>query len=395
MTAARLQSVLRITHRWIGLTLGVILALIGVSGTSLLFQPQFFRWAHGEMIPENLPQQVGSIEQWARNARAVVPELHGPIVMWPPHTDHNVSDAGMLIFDGPEPGGIGNLGLKAVLVAPATGEVLGVVDVDRSPAYAPLFLHGSLLAGESGMIVVGIVAIGTLIMLPIGLYLWWPRQARQLTQKLSPLPLKRTFGYAARLHDWLGIWALVLLLVLAGTGLYMTQPSWVEPALNLLPAARHSEHSAATAPCSGAITLDAAIGKAQGQLPHAQLATVILEDDKGTYELVFRPRGSESTTGETHVLADLTCGSVVIEESPDTRAPKDVVTSWLSSLHDGTVFGWTGRILITIAGLTPLILAWSGIRVWLRRRSRRPPSGSASAERDDPSASTRRWLPQQ
>src|SRR5437870_6647342 len=102
MRKNRIKSVLRSAHRWIGLTLGVLLTVISLSGSLLLFQPAFFRWAHGDLIPDNLPQQMGSVDQWVRTARAAVPGLHGPIAIWRPHADHNVSDAGMLLFSGRE-----------------------------------------------------------------------------------------------------------------------------------------------------------------------------------------------------------------------------------------------------------------------------------------------------
>src|SRR3546814_14460152 len=67
-----------------------------------------------------------------------------------PHVSHNVTDAGMVFFMGLGPGGFGNMGLLAVLVEPATGAVLGTVDVDHSPAYAPILFHRDIWAGESG-----------------------------------------------------------------------------------------------------------------------------------------------------------------------------------------------------------------------------------------------------
>ena len=116
--AFRLKPALRWLHRWVGLTVGALFVLVAISGTLLLFQPQFFLWAHGEMIPAHLSQDVGSAERWLENARAAVPDLHELVVIYRPHHEHNVSDAGMLIFGGREPGGYGKLGLAAVLVAP-------------------------------------------------------------------------------------------------------------------------------------------------------------------------------------------------------------------------------------------------------------------------------------
>lgn len=84
MTAARLRlrTTLLFIHRWLGLTLGLIFTLVAFSGSLLLFQPQFFRWAHG--VPDNLPQEPRHIDRWVENARVAVPELADIIMIWPP-----------------------------------------------------------------------------------------------------------------------------------------------------------------------------------------------------------------------------------------------------------------------------------------------------------------------
>src|SRR5258708_2126839 len=227
-----IKATLRWAHRWFGLTMGLVLVVLGISGTLLMFQSQYFAWSYGRLIPDHLSQQLGSIDRWVVQARAAVPGMRGPTYIWTPRTDHNLSDAAMLMFQGNTPGGFGHMGAVGVMVAPASGEVLGTVDFDRSPAYAPLFLHRDLWSGRVGRVVSGLVGLGSLLMLPVGLYLWWPRT--RLVQKLSPRPWRQTFAHAGRLHDVTGAWAFLILLMLIGSGVYLVQPGWVQPALSAL-----------------------------------------------------------------------------------------------------------------------------------------------------------------
>jgi uncharacterized iron-regulated membrane protein len=67
-------------------------------------------------------------------------------------------------------------------------------------------------------------------------------------------------------------------------------------------------------------------------------------------------------------LADLKCGTVVLDETAQTRSPRSIAGVWLTTLHDGTMFGLAGQVVVAVLGLVPLTLAWSGIRMWLRRR---------------------------
>jgi uncharacterized iron-regulated membrane protein len=368
ISSRKLHTALRWVHRWIGLTLGVIFVVVALSGTLLLFQPQFFRLAYGAMIPRDLPQEMLTVDRWVANGRAAVPKLIGPVAIWGPHVEHNVSDAGMMVFAGGTPGGFGKAGLVGVLVVPNTGAVLGVIDIDRSPVYAPVFLHHQLWAGSSGAIVTGIMAIFTALTLFIAIYLWWPGPAR-LRQKLLPAPLRTNFTTAARLHEWLGIWIVAVLIVLAVSGLYLAQPEWMKPVLSVLPDEVASTNATRrdTAQCDPAIGFDQAIARARRFAPGETLAAIQTEDLK-TWDVVFREPGSRATLSQTHVKADLNCGVVELLHSPASHGVRTGVESWLTSLHDGTAFGMPGRILVALSGIAPLVLFWSGIRMWLRRR---------------------------
>jgi uncharacterized iron-regulated membrane protein len=362
----KIHAALRWVHRWIGLTLGLIFVVVATSGSLLLFQPQFFRLAYGEMIPHDLPPEMQAIDRWVANGRAAVPKLLGPVAIWGPHVEHNVSDAGMMVFAGGTPGGFGKAGLVGVLVAPNTGAVLGVIDIDRSPVYAPVFLHHQLWAGDTGAVVTGIMAIFIALTLCIAIYLWWPGRKR-LRQKLSPTPLRTTFTTAARLHDWLGIWIVAVLIVLAVSGLYLAQPEWMQPVLAMVPETVRDTNATQPTQCASAIGFDEAIARARRFAPNGTLAAVQTEDLK-TWDIVFREPGSSTALRETHVKADLHCGAVALLHSPASHGARTGVQSWLTSLHDGTAFGMPGRILVTLSGIAPLVLFWSGIRMWLRRR---------------------------
>jgi uncharacterized iron-regulated membrane protein len=363
-----LNSALRWMHRWTGLTLGAIFVVVGLSGTLLLFQSNFFRWAHGDLIPPGLSQEVGSVDRWVANARAAVPDLHEIVAIWIPQHEHNVSDAGMLIFGGREPGGLGNLGLAAVLVAPQSGDVLGVVDVDRSPAYAPVFLHGALWSGDIGHFVVGLTAVGGCFLAIVGLYLWWPRRG-QLRSKLSAQPVRKLRS-AAPLHDWLGGWLFVLMLMLSFTGLYLAQSSWLEPLLRTLPSAPAPQATIAPTACGPAITLDGAIARATAMVPGSRWTTLQpSHDSPGVWEILLSTGKASGTHAETHVLANLECGKVEIEATPATRSGREATELWLMDLHDGTFAGLPGEIFISLLGIAPLVFMWSGVIIWLRRRA--------------------------
>lgn len=383
----RVKPALRWVHRWIGLTLGLILVVVSLSGSLLLFQEQFFRWAHGELIPPDLSQEAGSLDQWVASAKqAMPPGFYGPIALVAPHVDHNLTDAGMVIYLNPEQAGFLKEGYAAAFVEPATGKLVGTLDVDHSPAYAPLALHAALWAGERGEVLVAAMGIGTLIFLPLGLYLWWPAP-RKLLSKLSLRPWRATLTHARSLHDWTGAWTVIVLFVLSGTGIYMGHHEWFDSVLTATVGPEPGPPAQEPATCAGPIGLDEVMRRGGELVPGGQwiLAQPAEDDSMRHWRFTFKTPGS--VRQQTQVLADLQCGGVWVESTPATRSARESSELWLMTLHDGRALGEFGRILITVIGIVPLVMLWSGMRMWLHRRGwlKRPASMASATMGTDPS----------
>lgn len=386
---SRAKGVARWLHRWIGLVLGFVFVVLALSGSLLIFQPAYFAWAHGDILPDGLADEAGSVDAWLANAAPATEGLMGPMAIWRPQTSHNVSDAAMLVYFGNEPGGLGNMGLVAAMMDPGSDALLGLVDIDRTPAYAPLFLHRDLWGGEAGRVASGVVAILSLIALGLGLWLWWPGRGR-LVEKLSPRPWRRTLTNVARLHDWSGVWTLVALLVLVATGLCLVQPDWVEPAFAVLPE-EHVEEPAGD--CGAPIGYDEAIARGEALVPGGDWTAIYADQETAgrLWHIGFAREGDRDPVhGDTWVTTDLGCGKVWIGETL-AGSPRHATEVWVSGLHDGTVFGLAGEIVVALLGLVVPVLWVTGLLQWLKKRSspvarRRREAARAQAAEGRPAA---------
>jgi uncharacterized iron-regulated membrane protein len=75
-----------------------------------------------------------------------------------------------------------------VYVHPATAQVLYSVN-DRARPFSRIFyLHGELLAGDKGSLLIELAGSWTIIMILTGLMLWWPRNGMRLAGVLYPRP---------------------------------------------------------------------------------------------------------------------------------------------------------------------------------------------------------------
>ncbi len=105
-----------------------------------------------------------------------------------------------------------------VYLNPATLRVLHVVNDDSRFMRVIFYLHGELLLGTAGSMLVELAASWTILMLLTGLYLWWPRTGR-LGGVLYPRLRQGKRVFWRDLHAVTGSWISLLALFLLISGL--------------------------------------------------------------------------------------------------------------------------------------------------------------------------------
>ncbi|HEY0333141.1 MAG TPA: PepSY domain-containing protein, partial [Stenotrophomonas sp.] len=108
--------------------------------------------------------------------------------------------------------------LWRVYVDPYRLRVLGRVDENRRPMRVLFYLHGELLMGRAGSMLVELAACWGVVMLLTGVALWWPRQWRGAAGVLYPRLWQGGRAFWRDLHAVSGVWVsgLALFLILSG-----------------------------------------------------------------------------------------------------------------------------------------------------------------------------------
>nr|HMM24484.1 PepSY-associated TM helix domain-containing protein [Pseudoxanthomonas mexicana] len=161
-SAWRFRPVLKWLHLWLGLSVGLVFAVVSLTGTVLAFQSELLLAAHPELDRERLPPL-------ALQGHALARIVAG------------AEDSGIRSVDLPSP----RLPAWQAFAAkgerhyfdPANGELLLVRNTRNDAVMWMRDLHTHLLAGEAGEQVLGASGIVSLFLLLSGLYLWWPRLA--------------------------------------------------------------------------------------------------------------------------------------------------------------------------------------------------------------------------
>jgi uncharacterized iron-regulated membrane protein len=81
--------------------------------------------------------------------------------------------------------------------------------------------------------------------------------------------------------------------------------------------------------------------------------------------------GDTQGLGPWYLYFDGETGKMLGDYIPGTGTAADIFEAWQLPLHSGQLMGLPGRILISLTGIAVVILACTGLLVWLNKRKAR------------------------
>jgi uncharacterized iron-regulated membrane protein len=353
-------------HKYAGLTVGLLLALTGITGSLLVFDHALDEALAPETVPAPQAGPAAPLQAVVAAARAAVPGQPAPTrinIARQPGSPH--------VVRFPTPAGAP--GPVEVSVAPADAKVLAVRQWGVYPMSWLYRLHYTLLAGTTGKYVVGVAGLFLLFFCLSGLYLWWPRRGqwrRALTVKRGSGSFRLNYD----LHKTAGFYLLTVLAVTAFSGVGLVFPNPVETLVGaVLPLQERPRPRSEPRPGALALNVDEAVAHGHAVFPDAELKRVFLpQGPTGSYRLSLNQPGEPwSAHAVSTVWVDQYSGEVLAVWDALDLAAGSTVMAWLFPLHNGDAFGLGGRWLIFIGGWIPALLFGTGLYMWWRKRSLR------------------------
>jgi uncharacterized iron-regulated membrane protein len=361
-------------HLYIGLVIGLELALVGFTGSLLVFYREIDAWLNPGLLTTQGSGAHQPIDRIVAAARAAVPEAQGPgteLGVQVPFRA-NATYLAWVKIPGETPQAER---WQQVSLDPYSGAVLGVWGADEGVISLLYRLHYTLLLGEWGETAVGISGLLLFISLLTGVYLWWPRRSKigqALTINYRTSRTRLNFD----LHRVPGIYMALILLVVAFSGVSMIFPRYVQSMVQLFsPVAQEPKQLQSTPfPGAPAITPSQAIAVADTVFPDAELKSLVLTSlaPEGVYAIRKRQPGEVRKSGGTSVVwVDQYSSAVLATRDPRTMSAGDTFLRWQFPLHNGEAFSLPGRLVILLSGLSIPLLYVTGLLIWLRKRQAR------------------------
>lgn len=365
----RLRRMVRRLHLWLGLSLGGVLVLLGLTGSVLAFYPELDAMLHPQVRVEGTGPP-----DWDRalaTVRSAYPDKDGP---W---RFEVTGKPGAIPARYYNPKERQDHAFRPMMVwlAPDGSRVLRQ-DYWGEYAMTCLYdLHYRLLLEEWGGKVLGWAGFALAALLLSGLWAWWPRGSWR-----KALRFKRNAPPQRRLRDWhklTGLSGLLFVLILVVTGIMLELPEESDAALTAvgLPVdhAPHFHASMAAAGSGVPIAPSRAINAAMMALPGARIAWIETSPAQGgMYKLRMQvPDDPSFRFPHSFVWVDGTSGRVIAVQDARHAGSGTTINNWLHPLHDGSAGGLFGRWLVAVCGLLPLALFVTGWRRWQINRADR------------------------
>lgn len=361
----RARILVRRAHLWLGLSLGLLFAVLGLTGSALVFYTDIDAALHPAIMVETRGSTAGlTAPAWDRALATGRARWHDPGGKWTFELTGQESGGGGAIparyYPAPAHHGDRQMvwfsadGARILRAEPWGGYLM-------SWLYA---LHMQLLAGEVGHQVVGWSGVAMLVLIVSGVLAWWPRGSwrKALAFKRDAAPIRRLRD----LHKLAGLWSMLLLFLLVATGVLLALPA-VTQAL-VAPAAIPAPTSSGRG--ASQITIRRALDAAHRALPDGRAVFI---DVPGTPDGAIRvrlqvPGDPHRRFPSSYVFIDRYSGRVLAVHDVRRAGIGTGVASWIRTVHDGTVGGITTRILAVLLGFVPSVLFVTGVLHGLRRR---------------------------
>lgn len=352
-------------HRWIGLTVGLLLVLNAITGSMMLAARPLDAWLHPELFKVAPQPQAVPLEVIRQSLRAEF----GPRVNLTLRPPRSIDESLLVHVRGKRLDGSDWAG--QVYFDPYSGQRLGARHEQEGFANALFEFHSELLAGETGKLVLAFNTLTMLLMVITGYLLWWPARWRNgFTVSLRGGLLRSLFDLHRVGGALLGLWVLVC--VASGTWMAWRPISqWVNLAAGHKPVV--APKPAAEPPGTPAATVDTMVARANETLPGGIVGYVQLPGNpSAAIRLRKKLDDDPHPNGLSSVWLHPQTGEVLQVNRWNELDIGARLFAWIYPLHSGQLAGALGVIGTAAGGVLLLGYGISGTWLWWLRRRRRP-----------------------
>lgn len=355
-------------HWFFGITAGLVLALMGITGAAYSFQDEILRALNPTVLTvQKQPAGVLPPAELVRKLEAT--EGKAVSMLWVESESGNAAR----VFFTPPPGERRG---QMRYFDPYTGDYLGDA-VGQDFFGLMLQLHRFLAMGDTGRQITGACTLILIFFCLSGLYLRWPRQVASWRAWLTLDWRKKGRSFNWDLHSVFGTWCLLFYLLAALTGLSWSYEWYNKGLTRLLSDAPQNERvrnrgpaPAGPAPIANYEAIWSSIYSTAG--PGLSAYNIRMPPVAGQPATVYYLlQSSPHDRALNQINLDPATGVVKSVERYGDKSLKAQLLTSIYALHVGSYFGLVGRIILTVTALCMPLFFITGWLLYLDRRRRK------------------------
>lgn len=353
-----MKKILHSLHLYLGLTSGIIIFIVAISGCFVSFDDELRKFFHADLYNVN---QVTASSLSLDEIRTIA-KNHAP----------NEKIQGMRIpQDKTKSVEILLKGKKSIFIDQYTGKILGTLNKADDLFGKMLRLHRNLFLDETGEWITGISALIFLSMILSGIVLWWPTTKRNRIEKFklkwNVHPVKRNYN----LHSILGFYGSWLILFTVLTGLIFSF-KWAENTLFAVTGSKkekRTEVKSIATPTENTPTIQAIFIQAKKEFPDFSDCYIGLpEDNSGSFRFSMRYENSGFYRRIDNLFYDQYDGKLLKIKAFEHLSAGTKLRITAENIHTGKSFGIVGQWVIFFASLICASLPITGFLIWRNKR---------------------------
>jgi len=355
-------------HWFFGITAGLVLALMGITGAAVSFQDELLRALNPSVL--SVEKREAGVLPPAELVRKLEASEGKTVSMLWVETD---SGSAARVFFTPPPGERRG---QMRYFDPYTGNYMGDA-VGQDVFGFILQLHRFLAMGDTGRQITGACTLILLFFCLSGLYLRWPRQVASWRAWLTLDWRKKGRSFNWDLHSVFGTWCLLFYLLAALTGLSWSY-EWYNQGLNKLLSdapqnermRKHGPPPQGPAPVANYDAIWSSIYSSAG--PGLSAYNIRMPAVAGQPATVFYLlKNSPHDRALNQINLDPATGEVKSHDRYASKSLKAQLLTSLYALHTGSYFGLVGRIILTVSSLLMPLFFITGWLLYLDRRRKK------------------------
>jgi uncharacterized iron-regulated membrane protein len=346
-------------HRWVGLSAGLVIVMMAVTGAGIMFRPQLDPLLNRELLRVAGCSKRQDLERLIRAAQAVHPGVRVSSVLLSSEPEASVP----VSFDDRE----------TVYLNPCSDDVLGVQNHFGGLFGTLDMLHRFRFVDNGKLIAGSCVLVFALIGIIGGVLIWWPRTRRAFKSSIKYNPRLSGRAGTLNLHTVVGLYVSLLILTSALTGMPIAF-KWVRDGINSIVGSVPAAPAPKSKPLSAGqsrLGAEELWQRAQALIPHETEATMrypLAPNDPVEFD--FLESGAPHTEAHSYVYLDAYSGAPLLVTHYADNSLGDKVYGWDLAIHTGIVGGFLWQLLLCVGALGIPVQAYTGIGSYIRSKLR-------------------------